>query len=195
MLRNAAQRRRYVQNRETAFFYHGDCFLQSLSQRFRRIQGSRGPGAEAAGDGREIDDRIPHGLADPGIFLRAISVVGDLDLMHFVVPPCRIVVDDMEHRYLIVRGRPETARCHQKIAIAAEGDTKLPLVAKGERRADGSRRIVAYAPSAVGTQLRPRAREIPYDFVETAVIGGGQHPGLVLYRLVNLVDHALNFDR
>ncbi len=111
-----------------------------------------------------------HGVVDVGVLERG----ADIGLLHAAAVPRRhrqevhvflvigaVVVDDVEHRDLVVRGGPQGAGIEHEVAIAAKGDGETAVLLVGERGAERSRQVIADAGTARDAVPAVRLVEIP----------------------------------
>lgn len=137
-----------VEDGDTALFDLADRPAERSLEVARADDRAFGPGSEAARHGGEVDRRVRHALADPGILGRAAAMMRDLDLMLLVVAPRAVVVDDDQQRDAVVDRRPQRARVHDEVSVPKDRHGELAFIAERQRRADRRSRTVPDAPAA-----------------------------------------------
>src|SRR5277367_6472379 len=95
-----------IDHRDSPLVDLGDALAQRLLEVASGLDRAGRPCAEAAADGGEVDFRIEHRGADPGVFERPFALAGDLALMLLVVPERAVVVDHGEQRNAVMHGGP-----------------------------------------------------------------------------------------
>src|SRR5271170_3580853 len=95
-----------IDHRDSPLVDLGDAFAQRLLEVAGGLDRAGRPCAEAAADRGEIDFRIKHRGADPGVFERPFALAGDLALMLLVVAERTVVVDYSQQRDAVVHRGP-----------------------------------------------------------------------------------------
>ena len=78
---------------------------------------------------------------------------------HQLLMPGAVVVHDRQHRQLMVLRRPQHARRVIQIAVGLHVDHDLLAALRGECGADGCRRAVAHAGSALSAKIAAACRD------------------------------------
>src|ERR1700722_8524249 len=104
--------------------------------------------AHAAGDSGVIDIRILDRGADIHLLDAAAVPRGHRHEIHVLLMISAIVMDDVKHRNLVMRRRPQRAWIKHEVAVAAEGNREAARLLVGERRTERGRQIVTNSSAA-----------------------------------------------